>query len=42
MYSELLKWTPFLRIAAIIMITVPSTAVTTNEKSVPFMTDSSP
>lgn len=42
MHSELLKWPPFLRIAAIIMIAVASTAVTTNEKSVPFMTDSSP
>jgi hypothetical protein len=42
MYSELLKWMPFHRIAAIMMITVASLAVTTNEKSVPFMVDSSP
>lgn len=31
MYSGLLKWMPFYRIAAIMMITMASTAITTNE-----------
>lgn len=46
MYSanvlRLLKWMPFYRIAAIIMITMASTAITTNEKSVSFVTELSP
>lgn len=39
MYSGLLKWMTFYRIAAIMMITMASTAVTTNEKLVSFMTE---
>lgn len=39
MYPGLLKWIPSYRMAAIMMISMASTAVTTNEKSVPFMTE---
>lgn len=42
MYPGFLKWIPFYRIAAIMMISIVSTAVTTNEKSVSFMTELSP
>lgn len=42
MYLGLLKWMPFYRIAAIMMITIAPTAITTNEKSVSFMTELSP
>lgn len=42
MNSGLLQWVPLHRVTAIMMITIASTAVTANEKSVPFTTELSP